>query len=157
MIYTTMESPVGTLTLAGEGDTLHFILFRDNRHVPKSRDSWAFDADAFAAAKAQLREYFDGKRQSFELDLAPHGTEFQTTVWRLLSTIPYGATWSYRQLAEHAGNVKAVRAVGLANGRNPLPIVVPCHRVIGSDGGLTGFGGGLDAKRCLLQIEGALV
>ncbi len=153
MIYTTMESPVGTLTLAGQGHTLHFLLFPDNRHEPQSRADWTFESDAFGEARRQLGEYFAGSREVFELDLAPAGTPFQMAVWRLLSTIPYGKTWSYRQLAEAVGNEKAVRAVGLANGRNPLPVIVPCHRVIGSNGSLTGFGGGLDAKRTLLELE----
>lgn len=153
MIYTTMESPIGTLTIAGEGDTVHWLLFPDNRHEPKARPGWMFDAGAFPEARRQLAEYFAGKRRDFDLDIAPAGTPFQQTVWQRLTTIPYGQTWSYRQLAESVGNAKAVRAVGLANGRNPVPIVVPCHRVIGSDGSLTGFGGGLDTKRFLLELE----
>ena len=101
----------------------------------------------------QLDEYFAGTRREFDLPLAPDGTPFQLRVWQALQTIPYGGTWSYRELAAAVGNVQAVRAVGLANGRNPLPIVIPCHRVIGSDGSLTGYGGGLPTKRSLLALE----
>ena len=108
------------------------------------------------AAEAQLGEYFAGRRRRFELPLAPQGTPFQRQVWQALAGIPYGATVSYAQLARQIGNPAGLRAVGAANGRNPLPIVLPCHRVIGADGELTGFGGGLPVKQFLLQLEGAL-
>ena len=106
--------------------------------------------------RAQLGEYFAGRRRTFDLPLTPEGTTFQCSVWMALRAIPYGATISYRALAERIGRPSAMRAVGAANGRNPLPIVVPCHRVIGADGSLTGFGGGLPTKRFLLELEGAL-
>jgi methylated-DNA-[protein]-cysteine S-methyltransferase len=115
---------------------------------------WVRDDDALAEAVHQLREYFAGRRTEFELALRPRGTEFQQRVWSLLREIPYGATTTYGALALELGNPRSVRAVGLANGRNPLPIVVPCHRVIGADGSLVGFGGGLERKRALLALEG---
>jgi O-6-methylguanine DNA methyltransferase len=125
------------------------------------RAGWVPGADGIAAdiietAARQLHEYFDGTRRDFDLPLAPEGTAFQCEVWRTLATIPYGQTWSYRDLAHAIGKPAAVRAVGAANGRNPLPIVLPCHRVIGADGSLTGFGGGLPIKAALLRLEGAL-
>jgi methylated-DNA-[protein]-cysteine S-methyltransferase len=117
----------------------------------------AFDPAACADARRQLAEYFDGRRRHFDLRLAPEGTPFQTRVWAELCRIPFGTTISYRELAARIGQPAAVRAVGLANGRNPIAIVVPCHRVIGADGSLTGYGGGLDRKRYLLGLEqGAL-
>ena len=109
-----------------------------------------------SAAEAQLGEYFAGARTTFELPLAPRGSDFQVSVWRELARIPYGTTISYAQLAQRVGNMQAMRAVGAANGRNPLPIVLPCHRVIGADGALVGFGGGLPVKEFLLRLEGAL-
>ena len=108
------------------------------------------------AAKTQLAEYFAGSRRDFDLPLAPQGTEFQLQVWHELARIPFGATISYAQLAQRIGNPSGTRAVGAANGRNPLPIVLPCHRVIGADGSMTGFGGGLPTKEFLLRLEGAL-
>jgi methylated-DNA-[protein]-cysteine S-methyltransferase len=155
-----MDSPIGTLTLAADAQGLRHIEFPENRH-PVSRDGWIPGAQGAAAtilrdARAQLEAYFAGKRTVFDLPLMPVGTTFQVQVWTRLATIPYGATWSYRQLAEALGKPAAVRAVGAANGRNPLPIVLPCHRVIGVDGGLTGFGGGLPIKAALLRLEGAL-
>jgi methylated-DNA-[protein]-cysteine S-methyltransferase len=107
-------------------------------------------------ARVQLEEYFSGNRKQFDLPLAPQGTPFQQEVWHTLATIPYGETISYAQLAQRIGKPTAMRAVGAANGRNPLPIVLPCHRVIGADGSLTGFGGGLPTKQFLLELEGAL-
>ena len=119
------------------------------------------DADAKAGAadeqtRAELEEYFEGRRHTFDIPLAPNGTDFQRSVWRALTAIPYGQTISYAELARRVGNEAAVRAVGAANGRNPIPVIVPCHRVIGSDGSLTGFGGGLPRKKWLLQHERAL-
>ena len=120
-------------------------------------DDWhEGDNDVLRETHAQLDDYFAGKRRTFDLPLAPRGTEFQCGVWRTLATIPYGETISYAQLATRVGKPSAMRAVGAANGRNPLPIVLPCHRVIGSDGSLTGFGGGLPTKQFLLSLEGAL-
>ena len=162
--YDIIDSPIGPLTLAADDSGLKFIEFEVTRHAA-SREGWqrrepgahavpgaASDA-ALAAAAVQLREYFAGHRRDFELPLAPAGTAFQRAVWQALAKIPYGQTCSYAELARAIGRPKAVRAVGAANGRNPLPIVLPCHRVIGADGSLTGFGGGLPTKVALLRLE----
>ena len=148
----TVDSPVGALTLAGRGDTLTNLRMVDQTHEP-SRAGWQPDEDAFPDAVAQLAAYFAGERTSFDLDLELTGTEFQRRVWAALQTIPYGETRSYRDIAEQVGAPTAFRAVGLANGRNPIGIIVPCHRVIGAGGSLTGYGGGLDRKRLLLELE----
>lgn len=154
--YTTIDSPVGPLLLAAGDDGLHAIEFHQSRH-PVRRDGWQPGAHPLLDETArQLREYFAGGRLLFDLPLAPQGTDFQCMVWHALATIPFGETISYAQLANRVGRPTAMRAVGAANGRNPLPIVLPCHRVIGADGSLTGFGGGLPTKRFLLQLEGAL-
>ncbi|MFZ5638236.1 MAG: methylated-DNA--[protein]-cysteine S-methyltransferase [Pseudomonadota bacterium] len=160
MYFERLETPIGTLTLVADAVGLRHIEFPSNRH-PADRAGWRPDAqgaaaDTLALAAGQLRDYFAGERTTFDLPLAPHGTPFQCEVWRLLATIPYGKTWRYRDLAQALGKPAAVRAVGAANGRNPLPIVLPCHRVIGADGGLTGFGGGLPIKEALLRLEGAM-
>lgn len=160
MFFEHFDTPIGTLTLAADADGLRHIEFPDNRH-PVDREGWipgarGAAADVLRAAREQLREYFEGRRRAFDLPLRPQGTAFQMDVWRTLATIPWGATWSYRDLARTIGKPGAVRAVGAANGRNPLPIVLPCHRVIGADGTLTGFGGGLPIKAALLRLEGAL-
>jgi methylated-DNA-[protein]-cysteine S-methyltransferase len=157
VVHAVMPSPVGPLRLAAEDDGLRLIEFPDPRHPVAPEDDWEEGDNAvLAMTRAQLGEYFAGTRRAFDLPLAPRGTAFQRAVWRALATIPYGETISYRALAERIGQPSAMRAVGAANGRNPLPIVVPCHRVIGADGSLTGFGGGLPTKRFLLQLEGAL-
>ena len=149
-----IDSPVGPLMLAAGDDGLRHIKFRENRH-PADRSDWhGGDSPVLQAAETQLREYFAGERRAFDLPLAPRGTAFQLQVWHTLAQIPFGATWSYRQLAERIGRPTATRAVGAANGRNPLPIVLPCHRVIGNNGTLTGFGGGLPTKAALLKLEG---
>lgn len=151
-----IDSPVGPLMLAADDTGLRHIEFRDNRH-PADRSNWhGGEHDVLRATEAQLREYFAGQRPSFDLPLSPLGTDFQLRVWRALAGIPYGETISYAQLARQLGVPNGTRAVGAANGRNPLPIVLPCHRVIGADGGLTGFGGGLPTKELLLRMEGAL-
>lgn len=160
LFFERFDTPIGTLTLAADADGLRHIEFPDNRH-PVDRAAWLADAGGAAAevlrtTREQLREYFDGTRQAFDLPLRPQGTDFQMTVWRTLATIPWGTTWSYGNLARIIGKPDAMRAVGAANGRNPLPIVLPCHRVIGADGSLTGFGGGLPIKAALLRLEGAL-
>jgi methylated-DNA-[protein]-cysteine S-methyltransferase len=160
IVFEHLDTPIGTLTLAADAGGLRHIEFPDNRH-PTDREGWVPGARGDIAtmlrmAREQLLEYFDGARTGFSLRLAPQGTQFQLQVWRTLATIPYGATWSYRDLAHAIGKPDAMRAVGAANGRNPLPIVLPCHRVIGADGSLTGFGGGLPIKEALLRLEGAL-
>lgn len=160
VFFEHFDTPIGTLTLAADADGLRHIEFPDNRH-PVDREGWITGAsgaaaDVLRATREQLREHFDGRRRAFDLPLRPQGTAFQMDVWRTLATIPWGATWSYAELARAIGKPQAVRAVGAANGRNPLPIVLPCHRVIGADGRLTGFGGGLPIKAALLRLEGAL-
>jgi methylated-DNA-[protein]-cysteine S-methyltransferase len=150
---TQIDSPVGPLLLAGDEGGLHEVHFVAGRR-PKSRaPDWKHDGAPFREASRQLRAYFAGELKEFDLPLVLEGTDFQLSVWRNLRKIPYGETISYLQLAEKIGNAKAVRAVGLANGANPIPIIIPCHRVIGSNGSLTGFGGGLPAKQKLLALE----
>jgi len=151
--YTTFESPVGPLVLAGESSALRRVSFENGKRSTPPRADWKLDKEPFAEVIRQLQAYFRGELKEFDLPLAMEGTEFQLRVWNALRAIPYGETVSYAQLAERIGNPKAVRAVGLANGSNPIPIIVPCHRVIGSDGSLTGFGGGLSTKKMLLELE----
>lgn len=153
MIYARMESPVGQLLLVRDEAGLRSVRFAQSRRAATLREDWREDPAGLAEQVRQLRAYFRGELQTFALELAPEGTEFQLRVWRALREIPYGETISYRELARRVGNEKACRAVGLANGRNPLPIIVPCHRVIGSNGSLTGFGGGLQNKQRLLALE----
>ena len=149
-LYTTFESPVGELTLAGDERALRALYFPGRaRHS----DGLVRAAEPFASAVEQLGEYFEGARARFELPLDPRGRPFDRAVWALLAEIPYGETRSYGELARALGRPDRARAVGAANARNPLPIVLPCHRVIGSDGSLTGYGGGLDLKRALLALE----
>ncbi len=150
------DSPVGRLLLAGDGESLLQVCFQSGPRPQRPRDGWVAEAAPFRAVLTQLHEYFAGERHKFDLPLAPRGTEFQRRVWRALTEIPWGKTISYGELARRIGKPSASRAVGLANGANPLPIVIPCHRVIGADGSLTGFGGGLPIKRKLLALEGAL-
>ena len=148
-----MSSPIGPLLLAGDGAALSVIRFSSGKGPSGADPAWVRDDTAFPEAVRELGEYFDGTRRTFDLDLAPSGTAFQREVLDALLTIPYGETRSYADIARQVRRPRAVRAVGAANGRNPLPIVIPCHRVIGSDGSLTGFGGGLDTKRFLLELE----
>jgi methylated-DNA-[protein]-cysteine S-methyltransferase len=148
-----MESPVGPLLLAGDRDSLRFVSFGNSQRCLMPRPDWTKDKAPFGEVMRQLRAYFEGKLKEFDLPLTLEGTEFQRRVWTSLLTIPYGETISYAGLAERIGNPKAVRAVGLANGSNPIPIIIPCHRVIGSNGSLTGFGGGLATKKALLALE----
>jgi len=149
-----IDSAVGRLLLAGDGESLIHVGFQSGPRPSRPMDGWIADIAPFRTAIAQLDEYFAGKRRRFDLPLAPRGTEFQRRVWRALTEIPYGETVSYGELARRIAKPSASRAVGLANGANPLPIIVPCHRVIGADGSLTGFGGGLPIKRKLLALEG---
>lgn len=153
MIYTYMDSPVGRLLLAGEDGALKVIGFSSGNKARGPDPEWRRHDDPFRRACVQLEEYFQGVRHSFDLPLAPDATPFQARVLAALQRIPYGETRSYKDIAADLGDVKAVRAVGGANGNNPIPIVIPCHRVIGSSGSLTGFGGGLEAKRFLLDLE----
>jgi methylated-DNA-[protein]-cysteine S-methyltransferase len=153
VFYTTMESPVGPLLLAGDAHGLRSLSFEKSKRAERVQPEWKQNKAPFAEVIRQLRAYFSGKLQEFDVPLALEGTKFQLSVWRSLQTIPYGETISYGQLAQRIGNPKAVRAVGLANGCNPIPIIVPCHRVIGSNGNLTGFGGGIANKKKLLELE----
>ncbi|MEO7051418.1 MAG: methylated-DNA--[protein]-cysteine S-methyltransferase [Rhodanobacter sp.] len=154
--YDEMDSPVGMLRLVADRQGLREIAFEHERHPTPLDAGWVRAKTPLRFARVQLDEYFAGKRQHFELPLHPVGTPFQLEVWEELRRIPYGVTISYGELARRIGKPRAVRAVGAANGRNPLPIVVPCHRVIGTDGSLTGFSGGLSIKRHLLGLEHAL-
>lgn len=153
IVYDFYESPVGRLTLAADDAGLRHIAFEAGRHPVWIGDGWRRDAAPFAQVRAQLSAYFAGELTVFDLPLAARGSAFDRRVWNALQAIPYGATLSYGELALRIGDATAARAVGAANGRNPLPIVVPCHRVIGADGSLTGFGGGLPTKKFLLEHE----
>ena len=153
MNYKYIQSPIGNLLLAGDGPGLKLIGFPGGKGTVNPGPDWIEDLSCFPEAEKQLGEYFSGKRRVFELELEPEGTPFQLAVLDALVRIPYGETRSYREIAIGVGRPKAVRAVGAANGRNPLPIVIPCHRVIGTNGNLTGFGGGLEAKAFLLELE----
>jgi methylated-DNA-[protein]-cysteine S-methyltransferase len=151
--YTHIESPAGTLLLAIGDEGLQLISFPDGRHARQPEPDWREDRKPLEPVIRQLNAYFAGKLQEFDLTLDPHGTPFQLSVWKRLLDIPYGETISYGELARRIGNPAASRAVGLANGSNPIPIVIPCHRVIGSNGKLTGYGGGLPTKEKLLALE----
>jgi methylated-DNA-[protein]-cysteine S-methyltransferase len=159
---TTVESPCGPLfCLVGENGAVMRIEFengREKQRLAREMESRGVrlveDAERTAEVRRQLEEYFAGRRQTFDLPLAPEGTSFEKTVWEELRRIPFGETRSYAEVARAIGRPGAARAVGRANGANPIPVVVPCHRVIGADGSLTGFGGGLDAKARLLELEG---
>jgi methylated-DNA-[protein]-cysteine S-methyltransferase len=150
--YRTIDSPIGPLTLAGHGSALTNLRMVDQTYEP-SRADWALNDTAFAEAVGQLDAYFAGERTDFDVELDMRGTDFQQRVWKALLTIPYGETRSYGEIAEQIGAPGAARAVGLANGHNPIAIIVPCHRVIGANGQLTGYGGGLDRKLTLLELE----
>jgi methylated-DNA-[protein]-cysteine S-methyltransferase len=150
--YRTIDSPIGPLALAGNGRVLTNLRMMDQTHEPNRAD-WVPDERAFPDVVDQLDAYFAGERTDFDLKLSLTGSEFQRRVWQALTTIPYGETRSYGEIAEQIGASGAARAVGLANGRNPIAIIVPCHRVIGASGSLIGYGGGLDRKRSLLELE----
>jgi methylated-DNA-[protein]-cysteine S-methyltransferase len=163
----TIPSPLGDLVLTASETGLTGVYFPTSRHLPHPLTASPFGRggtnprtggeDVLHRVEAQLKEYFAGSRTTFDLPLEPTGTDFQLSVWELLRRIPYGATTSYGELARRLGDPHKTRAVGAANGANPIPIIVPCHRVVGSKGELTGFGGGLDRKRWLLEHEGALM
>jgi methylated-DNA-[protein]-cysteine S-methyltransferase len=154
-ITTSMESPIGELTLTAVGGVLTGLHMHEQRHLPKIPTSHRRDDAGLAHVVDQLDAYFAGELTDFDMPISMHGTEFQKRVWASLCEIPYGETINYGELARWVGNPKASRAVGLANGRNPVSIVVPCHRVIGANGSLTGYGGGLDRKVWLLEHEAA--
>jgi methylated-DNA-[protein]-cysteine S-methyltransferase len=154
-VTTTVDSPVGPLTLVGDGSALSALWF-EGRRAPGAAGARRDDG-AFGAAREQLDAYFAGGLREFELDLAPEGTDWQLRVWDALREIPYGETRSYGEIAAQVCTPAASRAVGMANGRNPISIVVPCHRVIGANGKLTGYGGGLDRKQALLALEAGIL
>lgn len=151
------RTPIGLLLLAGDGDALALLGFPEGKMQRRHEADWHKDANPFKEVGFQLDAYFESELTQFDLPLAPAGTEFQSSVWSALTKIPYGETWSYGQLAKHIGRPKASRAVGAANGLNPIPVIIPCHRVIGSSGKLTGFGGGLPTKEFLLSLESASI
>ena len=154
MNYDYLDAPIGSLLIAGDAEAIRRIAFPRNGKRVRPEPGWEHSARGpVGKAIRQLREYFAGRRSGFDLPLAPEGTTFQRAVWRQLQEIPYGGTISYGELARRVGNPKASRAVGTANGANPIPIVIPCHRVIAADGKLGGFGGGLPVKQALLELE----
>ena len=158
-VYTTLASPIGVLTLVASDRGLTAVLWEDEDPVTKQFDDVTENPHhpVLREALQQLREYFDGKRRKFSVRLDFSGTDFQNEVWNALRTIPFGETRSYGEIADQIGRRRAVRAVGAATGRNPIPIIVPCHRVIGANGTLTGFAGGLEAKARLLALEGGSI
>lgn len=149
MVCCKMESPIGVLTLVEKEQTLKEIRFGGEIHQGEEERETPF----LGNAAGELREYFQGTRREFSISMAPEGTEFQKKVWKALTAIPYGETRSYGEIARIVGNDKASRAVGMANHKNPIPILIPCHRVIGKNGKLTGYAGGLDKKTALLELE----
>lgn len=151
--YRHIGSPIGEILIAGDDDGLKFVGFPQGKGRVAPKEGWKLNQRCLSDVKQQLDEYFQGTRTIFDVKLCPHGTQFQLDVLKTLQKIPYGETRSYGEIAESIGRPKAVRAVGAANGRNPLPIVIPCHRVIGSNGSLTGFGGGIETKKYLLDLE----
>jgi methylated-DNA-[protein]-cysteine S-methyltransferase len=155
--YTTVDSPIGELLLVGDGQALHGLYMQEGRTAKRIEPGWERFEQPFAAVVAQLAEYFDGRRRGFDVPLAFDGPPFQRQAWQALREIPYGETVSYGEQARRIGHPDAARAVGAANGQNPIAVIVPCHRVIGADGNLTGFGGGLERKRLLLDLEADVV
>ncbi len=156
LYYTHVETPVGRLLLAGDGDVLHYLSFPSGKMAFGPQQTWTENKGAFRNARQQLEAYFAGELTRFDIPIHLAGTEFQNRTWRTLATIPFGQTRTYGWLAKAVGSPGASRAVGAANGVNPIPIILPCHRIIGANGALTGFGGGLPTKQFLLQLEGAI-
>jgi methylated-DNA-[protein]-cysteine S-methyltransferase len=153
MLYTTIESPIGELLLLGDDQALHGLYMQNGRKPVTIAPDWKRSVQPFATVTEQLSEYFEGGRLAFDVPLLMDGTPFERRVWRTLQDIPYGETVSYGEIARRIGQPRAARAVGLANGRNPIAVIVPCHRVVGANGTLTGYGGGLERKRILLELE----
>ena len=153
MYYCNLKTPIGKLVLVGENNILYQVVFPKEHVVREPESQWIYSEKPFSEAIEQLGRYFEGSLKTFDLNLKLAGTEFQLLVLEALKTIPYGKTVSYGEIAKRIGRPKAVRAVGAANGRNLIPIIIPCHRVIGSNGTLVGFGGGLPLKRALLDHE----
>lgn len=156
LFYTHIDSPIGPLLVAGTAGKLHFLSFSTGHKAFEALPDWRRDHRPFQEAARQIRAYFAGTLTTFDLHLHLDGTDFQKQVWSCLANIPFGETRTYGEIATDIGRPKAGRAVGAANGNNPLPLILPCHRVIGRNGALTGFGGGLPLKRYLLQLEGAI-
>lgn len=156
LAYGYFDSPVGRLLVAGDGDELHLVSFPSGSRTKQPKDDWRRDDSVFANVFEQLAAYFAKELTRFELAIRPTGTDFQSKVWAALLEIPFGQTWSYGQLAAKIEKPTASRAVGAANGANPIPIIIPCHRVIGADKSLTGFGGGVETKEFLLKHEGII-
>ena len=154
LFYCTLHSPIGDLLLVGDGNALHRLDIRDGRRAVALDPAWQRNDAAFSEVSTQLCEYFDAARREFDVELALDGNPFELQVWEALRTIPYGTTTSYGAVAARIGRPAAARAVGLANGRNPIAVIVPCHRVIGADGTLTGYAGGMWRKQWLLGHEG---
>jgi methylated-DNA-[protein]-cysteine S-methyltransferase len=157
MTYRLLSSSPGDIIVAGDREGLRCLDFRRGRHASEPiPEEWERDETFFLLRRAaeQLTAYFEGRRRRFSLPLAPVGTPFQRRVWEALREIPYGETISYSELAKRTGRPRAIRASGAANGKNPISVVIPCHRVVGKDGSLTGYGGGLETKRALLDLEG---
>src|SRR5262249_30585646 len=153
IFFTSLDSPVGELFLTSNGEAITELFMEKHKGGPKPINEWRRDDDLFREAADQLRAYFDGELTAFDLHLAASGARFQQGVWAELRKIPYGSTVSYGELARRLGNPNASRAVGSANGSNPISIIIPCHRVIGSNGKLTGYGGGIERKKFLLEFE----
>jgi methylated-DNA-[protein]-cysteine S-methyltransferase len=157
VLYTNFESPIGELLAVGDGRALHGLYMQAGRTAIDVRAEWQSADEAFDEVRAQLADYFAGRRTTFDLPLAMAGSPFQRRVWRALQEIPYGETTSYGEIARRVGVPSGPRAVGVANGQNPVAVIVPCHRVVGTDGSLTGYGGGLERKRLLLELEAGVL
>ena len=153
LLHTTVESPIGALLLVGDGEALRGLYMQDGPRPVRVGEGWTSAGEPFDEAREQLGQYFAGERTEFDLRLEASGSPFQRRVWSALEEIPYGSTLSYGELARGLGPEADARGVGSANARNPISIIVPCHRVIGADGTLTGYGGGLERKRFLLDLE----
>lgn len=155
IFHKTIECTLGRILLVSDGSALTGLFFCDGKHYPVPGPDWrpAPELSIFQGVDSQLAEYLSGKRQQFEIPYRSRGTPFQESVWTAIGAIPFGATASYRDIAKKVGNSKSARAVGAAAGRNPIPVIIPCHRVIGKNGSLTGYGGGLERKRVLLDLE----
>ena len=154
MKYSVLGTPIGDFVLLGDGESISEAFFTDGQKATTPHTDWLRDDTAFMSARAQLEAYFKGQLREFDLNLAPEGTPFQRDVWDAVTSIRYGETSTYATIADRLGKPSAYRAVGAANGRNPISIIIPCHRLLGADGGLTGYGGGLHRKRWLLDLEG---
>jgi len=155
--YDRYESPLGRILLVATGSALCGVYFNRQKHFPEKSKTWqrAPDHAPLKQAKREIAEYFSGRRKRFEVALAPEGTDFQRTVWKAIAKVAFGDTITYAELARRAGRPGSARAAGAATGRNPIGIIVPCHRIVGSNGALTGYAGGLSRKRALLALEGA--